>query len=245
MSRWLFDLGNTRLKCAPLGDDGRIGAVRAVAHDGVRFEAGLAAVLPGRFEAACIASVASTDLRVRLLDALVSRCARLSLACTRRRFDGVSIAYEHPARLGVDRFLALVGAHARGGGSTLVVGVGTALTVDWLDADGRHRGGRIAPSPVLMREVLHARAAQLPASGGRYVEFADDTGDALASGCTGAALALVERSLQAVAAQSGATPQLLLHGGGGDALRALLPQAIDAPTLVLEGLARWAQASTP
>src|SRR3546814_4802894 len=57
----------------------------------------------------------------------------------------------------------------------MVVGVGTALTVDWLDADGRHRGGRIAPSPTLMRDALHARAAQLPASGGRYVEFGDDT----------------------------------------------------------------------
>ncbi len=32
MSTWLFDLGNTRLKCAPLGDDGRLGAVRALAH---------------------------------------------------------------------------------------------------------------------------------------------------------------------------------------------------------------------
>src|SRR5690606_27548104 len=198
-----------------------------------------------RFDEACIASVASVELRVRLLDALAAHCPRLSLACTQRRFEGLSTAYADPARLGVDRFLALVGAHARGGGSTLVVGVGTALTVDWLDADGRHRGGRIAPSPVLMREVLHARAAQLPASGGRYVEFADDTGDALESGCTGAALALVERSLQAAAAQSGAMPRLLLHGGGGDTLRALLPQAIDAPTLVLEGLARWAQASTP
>src|SRR3546814_5088288 len=101
----------------------------------------------------------------------------------------------------------------------MVVGVGTALTVDWLDADGRHRGGRIAPSPTLMRDALHARAAQLPASGGRYVEFGDDTDDALESGCTGAALALVERSLQVATTQAGATPTLLLHGGGGEARR--------------------------
>src|SRR3546814_11649452 len=79
-----------------------------------------------------------------------------------------------------------------------------------------------------------------PASGGRYVEFGDDTDDALESGCTGAALALVERSLQAAATQAGATPTLLLHGGGGEALHAHLPHAVHAPTLVLEGLARWA-----
>src|SRR5690606_11535094 len=135
-------------------------------------------------------------------------------------------------------------AHARGAGATLVVGVGTALTIDWLDAGGRHHGGRIAPSPTLMRQALHGRAAHLRASGGGYVEFGDDTDDALESGCIGAALALVERSLQA-ATQAGAVPRLLLHGGGADALRAALPQAVPAPALVLEGLGRWAQPDAP
>jgi type III pantothenate kinase len=240
MSRWLFDLGNTRLKWAPLDAAGRIGTVRAIAHDGTRFDDDLALALPARFADACVASVASTSLRVELLDALAQRCGRISLACTQRRFGEVAIAYAQPARLGVDRFLALLGARARGGEAALVVGVGTALTIDWLDVDGRHRGGRIAPAPMLMREALHARAPHLPPQGGRYVEFADDTDDALDSGCTGAALALVERSLRVVQAQAGAAPRLLLHGGGSDMLRARLPHAIDAPALVLEGLAQWA-----
>ncbi len=242
MSRWLFDLGNTRLKCAPLDAAGRIGPVHAIAHDGARFDDGLVAVLPARIVDACVASVASDGLRTELLDVLAQRCQRISLACTQARFGAVRIAYPRPSRLGVDRFLALLGAHARGDDATLVVGVGTALTVDWLDADGRHLGGRIAPSPTLMRDALHARAAHLPASGGRYVEFGDDTDDALESGCTGAALALIERSLQA-AAQAGATPKLLVHGGGAEALLARLPRAVHAPTLVLEGLARWASAA--
>ena len=33
MAEWLFDLGNTRLKCAPL-ENGRVGDGFAVAHDG-------------------------------------------------------------------------------------------------------------------------------------------------------------------------------------------------------------------
>ena len=241
MSRWLFDLGNTRLKCAPMDAAGRVGPIHAIAHDGVRFDGDLAALLPARFGDACVASVASDGLRTELLDVLARHCQRISLACTQAQFGAVRIAYPRPSRLGVDRFLALLGAHARGDGATLVVGVGTALTIDWLDADGRHRGGRIAPSPTLMRDALHARAAHLPASGGRYVEFGDDTDDALESGCTGAALALVERSLQA-ATHAGATPTLLVHGGGAQALLAHLPRAVHAPTLVLEGLARWANA---
>ena len=113
--------------------------------------------------------------------------------------------------------------------------------VDLLDADGRHHGGRIAPSPQLMRDALHAAAAQLPAQGGAYVEFAADTVDALASGCDGAALGLIERSLQQAQEALGQRPSLLLHGGGAAALASRLGQGEMAPALVLEGLAVWAR----
>jgi type III pantothenate kinase len=184
-------------------------------------------------------------LRVALFEALARRCGRISRASTQARFDdGVSselrIAYAQPERLGVDRFLALLAAQVHGAGHWLVVGVGTALTVDLLDARGRHRGGRIAPSPMLMREALHARAAQLPDSGGAYVEFAADTPDALASGCEGAAAGLVERSLRAATTLLGSPPRLLLHGGGASSLQPQFEEAILAPALVLQGLARWA-----
>ena len=33
MSHWLFDLGNSRLKCVQLQGDGRLGQVIALAHD--------------------------------------------------------------------------------------------------------------------------------------------------------------------------------------------------------------------
>uniref|UniRef100_UPI00358E2AEA type III pantothenate kinase n=1 Tax=Klebsiella pneumoniae TaxID=573 RepID=UPI00358E2AEA len=90
-------------------------------------------------------------------------------------------------------------------------GVGTALTIDLLDADGQHHGGRISASPTTMREALHARAVQLPATGGGYSEFANDTADALASGCDGAAVALVERSAQHAHMLLGVAPSLLVH----------------------------------
>ncbi|MBW3551827.1 MAG: type III pantothenate kinase [Proteobacteria bacterium] len=162
-----------------------------------------------------------------------------SLARTRADCAGVRIAYAHPDRLGVDRFLALLAAHARGNGPSLLCGVGTALTLDLLDRDGCHLGGRIAPSPTLMREALHARAAQLPIAGGEYCEFATDTEDALASGCQGAALGLIEHSIAAARRRLGTAPSLLLHGGGGEPLMPHLPAARWAPGLVLEGLAVW------
>ena len=233
MSTWLFDLGNTRLKCAPLQSDGSIGETLAIAHDddGDWLEA-----LPSG-AVACIASVASDARRAALFDALCTRFTRLHRARTERSLGPLRIAYDNPAHLGVDRFLAMLGQC--GDGPALVVGVGTALTIDLLDANGRHHGGRIAPSPELMREALHARAAQLPLDGGRYAEFADDTDHALASGCEGAALALVERSLHSAQSTLGVAAALCLHGGGAEALRERLPAHRWLPDAVLRGLARW------
>ncbi|MGY4514991.1 type III pantothenate kinase [Lysobacter sp. HA18] len=239
MTAWLFDLGNTRLKCAPLVD-GVVGDVHAVPHAAGGLAAALDAVLPSRFDVAYVASVAGEALRVELLDALVTRCSRIELARTQSQFAGLRIAYPVPARLGVDRFLAMLGARRHITGASLVCGVGTALTIDLVDADGQHRGGRIAPSPELMREALHQRASQLPVAGGDWVEWADDTTDALASGCNGAALALIRDAHDSATAMLGAEPTLLLHGGGAQALHERLPGARFAPALVLDGLACWA-----
>jgi type III pantothenate kinase len=242
MSEWLFDLGNTRLKCAPLQGDGAIGAVVGIDHDGAAFAPGWEALLPERIDAAFACSVAAPGLMLALLDALTRRCGRISIARTQAALAGVRIAYPQPHRLGIDRFLALLAAHARAPQPWLVVGVGTALTIDLLAADGRHHGGRIAPSPTVMREALHARASQLPLTGGEYVEFAVDTTDALASGCEGAALGVIDRSVTAATTLLGEPPRLLLHGGGAHALLPRLHHAGHAPALVLEGLARWARA---
>jgi type III pantothenate kinase len=239
---WLFDLGNSRLKFAPLRDGG-VGDIVAIEHDGTGFARGWDAGLPSQLDTACVAAVAAPELSARLLGALAARGAQVSHARTVASLDGLRIAYAQPERLGVDRFLALLGAHARGR-AALVVGVGTALTIDLLDAGGLHRGGRIAPSPGLMRAALHARAPVLAERGGSYSEFAADTDDALASGCEGAALALVARSRdEAARLLQGEVPDLLLHGGGAAALLPRLPDGVHIPALVLQGLARWASAN--
>lgn len=247
MSTWLFDLGNSRLKCAPHGLDGQAETERLldIDHDGQGFAPGWIDRLPERIDNAFVASVATPALTAALLDALTQRCVRISHVRTQRACAGVRIAYAQPQRLGVDRFLALLAAHARSASPWLIVGIGTAVIVDLLDGDGVHRGGRIAPSPTLMREALHARAPHLPAGGGHYAEFADDTVSALASGCEGAALALIARSMDMATTELRATPQLLLHGGGAAALLLQLQSATFAPALVLEGMACWADLMSP
>lgn len=240
MSDWLFDLGNTRLKLAPLAARGE-GAVEAFAHVAGGLDPAWAATLPPRMDIAWVASVGPAPLRAELLRTLVPRALRVVEVRVERRMADLQVGYDEPSRLGVDRALAMLGARGRVDGWTLVVGVGTALTVDLVDPAGVHVGGSIAPSPTLMREALHVRARQLPAEGGSAVVFATDTADALAGGCLGAALGLVERSRAEAARRAGRRPTLLLHGGGADALAAALEDAVLAPALVMEGLARLAR----
>ncbi len=237
MSDWLFDLGNSRFKFAPLQGN-RAGSVRAWAHGAEAITASALEALP-RGNTAWVASVAAPALTEEVMQILQDRFGKVQVARTLPRCAGVTVAYARPEKFGVDRFLGLL-AVAPAQKSVLVVGVGTALTIDLIDADGLHHGGRIAASPTVMREALHARAVQLPASGGDYAEFANDTADALASGCDGAAVALVERSLRQAQILLGALPELVIHGGGALPLLPLLADADYRPALVLDGLARWA-----
>ncbi len=243
MSDWVFDLGNSRLKFAPLCNGG-IGAVDAIAHGGGAFQSALHEVLPAGITRAWVASVAPVALREALAQALRARGAAVAVAAPAARLCGIRTDYADPARLGIDRLLAMAAVHARAPAEpALVVGVGTALTVDLVDSDGRHRGGRIAPSPALMREALHARVPALPAAGGQDVDFAIDTADALASGCVGAALGLVLHGRRAAAALLETGVALWLHGGGAGSLLPHVADAHHVPALVLEGLALWARSA--
>ncbi|AOD13614.1 type III pantothenate kinase [Xanthomonas fragariae] len=240
MSEWLFDLGNSRFKYAPLHGN-RAGDAQAWAHGAEVMDASALSALPsGRI--AHVASVAAPALTECMIGCLHQRFEQVRIVRTATECAGIRIAYADPSGFGVDRFLALLGA--RGDAPVLVAGVGTALTIDVLGADGQHHGGRIAASPTTMREALHARAMQLPASGGDYVELANDTVDALTSGCDGAAVALIERSLQHAQRSLGVPVRLLVHGGGAPPLLPLLPDAMFRAALVLDGLATWATSSS-
>ena len=237
MSQWLFDLGNTRLKYAPCSAAGA-GPVEVWAHQDQQRPLPDIAQLPGG-EVAWLASVADPALRDGLVRRLQQRFERVELALSTASCGRLRNGYAQPQRLGVDRFLALL-ACAQQARASLVVGVGTALTVDLLAADGRHHGGLIAASPTSLRQALHQRARHLPLEGGQAVAFADNTLDALAGGSLGMALGVVERSLRQAAALLGSEPELVIHGGGAEPLLPGLPQARHVPSLVLDGLACWA-----
>jgi type III pantothenate kinase len=246
--RLLVDHGNTRIKWRLDGVHGRLagGAVGQAVEGLADRLASAWAALPAPDEVA-IASVGDREVRQVLIEAVGRRFpdAAIREAVVAPVWDSVRIAYAEPERLGVDRFLALIGAHRRAPRDQLVVGIGTALTVDALAADGRHLGGLIAPGPALMQRSLVAATAGIrPAAAGAIVELAADTADAIASGAWHAAAGLVERMHRRAAAWACGPPALVVHGGDGASLAGLVDRPLElVPDLVIDGLAAWAEAT--
>ena len=153
MSILLVDIGNTRVKWALLRG-GRLGRGGAIAHDGRAAAIGCAAARCGQGRAA-------RDRRQRRWpEAELQRwrrpCAsvsalRVEFVASTRRAGGVTNGYREVWRLGADRWVAAIGAHAMAQGRDVLFAMaGTALTIDLVIAGGRHRGGAIIPGPATM-----------------------------------------------------------------------------------------------
>ncbi|MEO8836902.1 MAG: type III pantothenate kinase [Caldimonas sp.] len=155
---------------------------------------------------------------------------------------GVTNGYDHPTRLGVDRWVALIGARhrllARGiERPALVVMVGTAVTVDALDASGRFLGGLILPGFGLMLRALEMGTAGLKAPTGEAVDFPTNTSDALMSGGADAIAGAVERMHRRLLKLSGLEPALLMSGGAAVKLASISDLPFESvETLIFEGL---------
>lgn len=244
MTTLLVDIGNTRIKWARLGT--RLGQGKAAAHSGWRaadYARHLFAAVP-RPRRVVVASVAGAAVNQTLAAAARRAGAAVELVTVPRRGGGVTVGYVEPWRLGVDRFAAAVGAHEIFAGLPVcVVGVGTAMTIDLVGADGRHRGGVIVPAPNLMVETLLAnthgirRRAQGGAVGDRGI-FGRSTRDAIERGSRYAAAALVDRAVEEASSLLGREPLVVLTGGDARLVRPLLrSRCVAVPDLVLRGLA--------
>lgn len=103
------------------------------------------------------------------------------------------------SQMGSDRYAQLLGARALNPTDDLVViGAGTAITVDAIDKNGQHIGGIILPSTRLMRAALHQYTAQLPLTGGVFStdHAPHNTRDALHTGATLASVGAIEGFVQ-------------------------------------------------
>jgi type III pantothenate kinase len=245
MSFLAIDIGNTRLKWA-LYDHPRPGA-RLQQHGAVFLEAidtleeGPWKSLPAP-TAMLVCVVAGDGVRRRVEEQMELWDVEPRWVVPAAHDGGVTNGYDHPHRLGADRWVALVGARARAlsGGTpcpALVVMVGTAVTVDALDTEGRFLGGLILPGFGLMLKALEQGTAGLRVPTGEVVDFPTNTGDALMSGGANAIAGAIERQHRKLLARTGREPLLLMAGGAAPKLAPTLDlhfQVVDS--LLFEGL---------
>ncbi|MEJ7687658.1 MAG: type III pantothenate kinase [Variovorax sp.] len=219
-----IDIGNTRLKWA-LYDAARPGA--SLMAQGAEFLDHIERLADGPWSGLAVPAsmlgcvVAGDAVRRRAEEQLLEGfdcAARWVVASTGEA--GIVNGYDHPSRLGADRWVAMIGARhrmlAQGEARPMVVVmIGTAVTVEAIDAGGRFLGGFILPGHGIMLRALESGTAGLHVPTGDVREFPTNTSDALTSGGTFAIAGAVERMVQHVRTHCGAEPACYMTGGAG------------------------------
>ena len=160
------------------------------------------------------------------------------------RQQGVTNAYPDPEQYGVDRWAALLGAHALYRVPVCIIDAGTAITVDLLEAGGVHRGGRILPGLQMMTSALLDGADGIQRTDGMIVAFADNTADAVSSGTLHMLRAALAEICESAGQQLGSDMKIIITGGMSELIMSLpgLPAMLHQPDLVLIGLHAAAEA---
>ena len=159
------------------------------------------------------------------------------------QLGGVSNGYTDYRTLGMDRWLAIVGAYYMIGKACLVIDLGTAITADFVSSDGRHLGGFICPGIPLMRKELISHTGQI-----RYeqnqasaelpvLDPGRKTSQAVERGCNWMVRGFVHEQCALAVHLLGDDHEILLTGGDAEMVHDSMPRARLVPDLVFAGLA--------
>jgi len=240
-----IDIGNTRLKWAQYASPQpgatllRHGAVFLETIDGLSETEWRSLPAPASM-LGCV--VAGEGVKRRVEEQLEIWDVEPRWVVSSSQACGVINSYDHPSRLGVDRWVAVIGARHRvlaqgAARPALVVMVGTAVTVDAIDANGRFLGGLILPGFGLMLKALEMGTAGLKAPTGEAVEFPTNTSDALMSGGTDAIAGAIERMHRKLQTRTGLSPVLIMSGGAAVKLAPVIELPFElVDTLIFDGL---------
>lgn len=218
-----LDIGNTRLKWALYAEPRPAAALLAQGAEFLENIDKLAdtawkGLLTPRHILGC--AVAADAIKRRIEEQMELWDATPQWVVASEAEAGLRNGYDHPTRLGADRWVAMIGAYhrmlAQGAPRPMVVVmVGTAVTVEAIDAAGKFLGGLILPGHGIMLRALESGTAGLHVPTGEVREFPTNTSDALTSGGTYAIAGAVERMVQHVRRHCGAEPLCFMTGGAG------------------------------
>jgi type III pantothenate kinase len=124
----------------------------------------------------------------------------------------------------------------------VVVMVGTAVTVEAIDAEGKFLGGFILPGHGIMLRALESGTAGLHVPTGDVKEFPTNTSDALTSGGTYAIAGAVRRMRHHLHDHCGEEPLCFMTGGAGWKMLPTMGIEVElVESLIFDGLLVMAQ----
>jgi type III pantothenate kinase len=239
-----LDCGNSFIKWRVLDAD-----VRRVVGEGV-VDSDLALLeslktLKGLALKFCRLVSVRTAEETSALISLLTEAFGVSVVCaaSSREMSGVRNGYEEFERLGLDRWLAMLGGFQLASGACLVLDFGTAVTADFISRDGEHLGGFICPGMPLMRNQLRTHTRRI-----RYGDLAAEraleslvpgrtTVEAVERGCSLMLRGFVLTQLELARSYWGDDFAVFLTGGDADLVSEIVPEARVVPDLVFVGLA--------
>ena len=157
-----------------------------------------------------------------------------------------------PDMVGIDRLLGAVAANRlrTAGRPAVVVGMGTAVTINLIGPDGAFRGGAILPGIGMSARALHAFTDMLPLIDMHALTepppaVGDATIPAMTSGLFWGAVGGVRQLIELFGRHVGGEPEVFLTGGAAPSVAKLFGEkARYEPTLVLDGIALAASSKT-
>lgn len=240
-----LDVGNTRLKWA-VYDAPKVGA-RLIAH-GAQFLENIETLAEGDWQAldaprwvmGCV--VAGDAVKRRVEEQLELWDVNPRWVVSSQHEAGLTNGYDHPARLGSDRWVAMIGARQRllaqgPPRPCVVVMVGTAVTVEAIDTEGHFLGGIILPGHGIMLRALESGTAGLHVPTGEVRDFPTNTSDALTSGGTFAISGAVQRMVDNLRRHCGDEPVVYMTGGAGWKMAPSMSNPVElVDSLIFDGL---------
>jgi len=237
-----LDCGNTFIKWRLLGDSAAATAGGVVDSDHALIE--IVREQAVRLRACRLVSVRSDEETSQLISLLERAFAvTCHAAYPAVALAGVRNGYEQYERLGLDRWLAVVGAYQLSGKAVLVIDLGTAVTSDFVGADGGHQGGFICPGVPLMRTQLRTHTRRTRYDSDEAAKALEElvpgraTAEAVERGCLLMLRGFVSGQVAMAAELLGSDFDVFLTGGDAPLVMDVIPGARVVPDLVFIGLA--------
>lgn len=231
MQHLLIDVGNTCAKYCLVID----GCYRAVTFQ--QAEQALDSIA-----AIVIATVANNSDVDKLLIKAVQRNTPIQYVEVMAQAFGISCGYPNYQNLGIDRWLAVVGAEILYPNENIViVDAGTAMTVDFLTADKQHLGGWIIPGLELMQEAIVNKAPKVFKTEQTKLEtFGTDTPSAVYNGCLFACESTIYSAVEQFSKKVAGNIRILITGGNAKLLSQRLKiETVESESLLFLGMNRF------